>query len=66
MDNIDYENDWAGEVRVDPIGGNHMVLRGISGSMENGTFGYSVLINDIMGGHSQWLAAFEWIEWAKA
>lgn len=61
-DPIDYANDWAGEQRKDPVGGNAMVLREISGSHETG---YSMRINDIFGGHDRWLALFEWLSWEK-
>jgi hypothetical protein len=56
---IDYEGDWAGEQRTDPSDGNAFVLREIA---PNG-FGFSVRINDIMGGHSRWLSASEWCTW---
>lgn len=62
---LDYENDWAGEARTDPSDGNTYVLRAVSGTEEGGTMGYSVHINDIMGGHSRWLALFDWISWEK-
>lgn len=65
-DGIDYKNDWAGEARTDPYDGNTYVLRGVSGSADAcGTMGYAVYINDIMGGHSRYLALYEWINWEK-
>jgi hypothetical protein len=65
VEDINYD-DWVGECRIDPSDGNAYVLRGISGEMMDGAWGYSVRVNDIFGGHERYVAAFEWVSWAVA
>ena len=60
---IDFERDWAGEARTDPEDGNAYVLREVDGGR---SAGYSVRINDIMGGHNRLLPLDTWLSWKKA
>lgn len=63
---INYENDWAGEARTDPLDGNTYVLRGIEPEVPNlPERGFKVLINDILGGHSRYIDADIWVTWEK-
>lgn len=61
-DDINYEEDWAGECRIDPDG-NAFVLRKVG---HNIRYGYCVVINDILGGHTTTISIDEWLEWEVA
>ena len=64
---INYEEDWAGEVRNDPRDRNGFVLRGIEETVPNlPDRGHTVRINDIMGGHMTFISADEWCRWERA
>jgi hypothetical protein len=60
---IDYENDWSGECRIDPDDGNAYVLRAIGLDF---LYRYVAMINDIFGGHAREVSADEWLKWPIA
>ena len=61
-DDINYEEDWAGECRNDPDG-NAFVLRSVGYTPK---YGYGVFINDILGGHAMTISIDEWLAWEKS
>jgi hypothetical protein len=60
---IDYENDWAGECRIDPDDGNAYVLRAVGLDVLRRCV---VTINDICGGHNREILLNEWLKWTIA
>jgi hypothetical protein len=60
---IDYENDWSGEQRIDPDDGNAYVLRSIM--QIEGEDGPRIVVNDIFGGHSRIMYVSKWLTWER-
>ena len=65
MDTVEHyaagrQDDLSGECRVDPSHGNAFVLRKVEHRTD---YGYVVVINDVLGGHTMTLPLNTWLSW---